>query len=124
HEEVLNKSSVMLDAHDYMLKYYHHLLVNTEEGKGALQYLLNRGFTKEIINEYQIGFASDSWDTVTKILQQRGYNLAIMEQAGLLSCREKDGTYFDRFRDRIMFPIHNLQGKVVGFSGRTLGENT
>ncbi len=123
-EQVSNESIVMVDAHTYMAKYYHHLLMNTEEGKEALQYLLNRGFTAEIIQEFQIGYSLDSWDMATRILQKRDFNLTLMEKAGLLGIREQDGSYFDRFRNRIMFPIHNLQGKVVGFSGRTLGDDT
>lgn len=123
-ENVSSETEVMIAAHAYMTKYYHHLLMNTEEGKAALQYLLNRGFTEEIIAEFQIGYSLDNWDMAKRILQKRGFNLTLMEKAGLLGTREQDGSYFDRFRNRIMFPIHNLQGKVVGFSGRTLGDDT
>jgi DNA primase len=123
--EPVSKSVMsMLEAHTYLAKYYQHLLLHTEEGKEALEYLLNRGFTVEAIEKFGIGYSLDRWDAVTTILQRRGYALSLMEEAGLVIRREQDDNYFDRFRNRIMFPIHNLQGKVVAFSGRSLGEDT
>jgi DNA primase len=123
-EPISTNVTSMLEAHTYLAKYYHHLLLHTEEGKEALQYLLNRGFTREVIEKFGIGYSLERWDAVTNILQRRGYSLSLMEEAGLVIRREQDGNYFDRFRNRIMFPIHNLQGKVVAFSGRSLGEDT
>lgn len=55
----------MAEAHELLKKFYHHLLINTKEGQEALDYLLSRGFTKELINEFQIGYALDSWDFIT-----------------------------------------------------------
>ncbi|GGE74372.1 DNA primase [Priestia taiwanensis] len=123
-EPISTTTTSMIEAHTYLAKYYHHLLLNTEEGKEALQYLLDRGFTLEAIEKFGIGYSLERWDAVTNILQRRGYSLSLMEEAGLVIRREQDGNYFDRFRNRIMFPIHNLQGKVVAFSGRSLGEDT
>lgn len=114
-------SKQMIEAHELLRKFYHHLLVNTKEGQDALEYLLNRGFTKESIERFQIGYALPSWDFVSKLLVKRGYSLELIEKAGLVIQREKDGTYFDRFRDRIMFPIMDHQGNTIAFSGRTLG---
>lgn len=114
-------SKQMIEAHELLHKFYHHLLVNTKEGQGALEYLLNRGFTKESIERFQIGYALPSWDFVSKLLEKRGYSLELIEKAGLVIQREKDGSYFDRFRDRIMFPILDPQGNTIAFSGRSLG---
>ncbi|MGA9227418.1 MAG: DNA primase [Mesobacillus sp.] len=114
-------SKQMIEAHELLRKFYHHLLVNTKEGQDALEYLLNRGFTMESIERFQIGYALPSWDFVSKLLEKRGFSLALVEKAGLVIQREKDGTYFDRFRDRIMFPIVDHQGNTIAFSGRTLG---
>ena len=114
-------SKQMIEAHELLRKFYHHLLVNTKEGQDALEYLLNRGFTMESIERFQIGYALPSWDFVSKLLEKRGFSLALIEKAGLVIQREKDGTYFDRFRDRIMFPIVDHQGNTIAFSGRTLG---
>lgn len=123
-ENISDDSVIMLQAHELLKKYYHHLLVNTEEGKEALSYLRNRGITEEMIAKFEIGYATPFWDAAAKILQKRGFPLSIMEQAGLLVRSEKDGSYHDRFRGRIMFPIHTLQGKVAAFSGRALGDDT
>lgn len=111
----------MYDAHDLLRKFYHHLLVNTKDGQHALEYLLNRGFTRESIDKFQIGYSLDSWEFVYKFLLKKGYNPELMEKAGLIIKRERDGTYFDRFRDRIMFPIQDRNGKTIAFSGRSLG---
>ncbi|PFJ16743.1 DNA primase [Bacillus cereus] len=123
-EDISDDTVIMQQAHELLKKYYHHLLVNTEEGNEALSYLLNRGITKEMIEKFEIGYASPTWDAATKILQKRGLSLSSMEQAGLLIRSEKDGSHYDRFRGRVMFPIHTLQGKVIAFSGRALGDDT
>ncbi|RSD22752.1 DNA primase [Mesobacillus subterraneus] len=114
-------SRQMIEAHELLRKFYHHLLVNTKEGQDALEYLLGRGFTTESIDRFQIGYALPSWDFAVKLLEKRGFPLELIEKAGLVIQREKDGTYFDRFRDRIMFPILDHQGNTIAFSGRTLG---
>ncbi|WP_462412249.1 DNA primase [Neobacillus sp. Marseille-QA0830] len=111
----------MLDAHELLRKFYHHLLINTKEGQHALEYLLERGFTHESIDKFQIGYSLNSWDFVVKFLSKRDYPPEWMEKAGLIIKREKDGTYFDRFRDRIMFPIFDRNGNTIAFSGRSLG---
>ncbi|WP_064091461.1 DNA primase [Rossellomorea aquimaris] len=113
----------MLEAHELLSKFYHHLLLNTKEGQEALEYLLSRGFTTESITKFQIGWSLPSWDFTVKFLQKRGYSLEIMEQAGLLVRRERDDSFLDRFRGRIMFPITNTKGNTVAFSGRSIGSN-
>ncbi|WP_059171167.1 DNA primase [Bacillus sp. FJAT-27445] len=109
------------EAHDLLKKFYHHLLVNTKDGQEALEYLFARGFTRESIDTFQIGYALDSWDFVTGFLQKRGFKPEEMEKAGLIIKRERDGTYFDRFRNRIMFPLFDQNGRTIAFSGRALG---
>lgn len=111
----------MIEAHDLIRKFYHHLLVNTKDGQHALEYLLNRGFTLEAIEKFQIGYALHSWDFVYKFLTKRKFDAHILEKAGLIIKRENEEGYFDRFRDRIMFPIFDHKGNTIAFSGRTLG---
>lgn len=111
----------IFEAHELLRKFYHHLLVNTKEGQHALEYLLARGFTQESIDKFQIGYSLNSWDFVVKFLAKRNFPSEWMEKAGLIIKRERDGTYFDRFRDRIMFPIFDKNGNTIAFSGRTLG---
>jgi DNA primase len=113
----------MLDAHDLLRKFYHHLLVNTKEGQHALEYLLNRGFTLESIKKFQIGYSLNSWDFVSKFLLKRNFTSQILEKSGLIIKRESDNSFFDRFRDRIMFPIFDRNGKTIAFSGRSLGQD-
>ncbi|WP_141431525.1 DNA primase [Bacillus sp. 03113] len=111
----------MISAHDILRKFYHHILVNTKDGQHALEYLLNRGLTLESIQKFQIGYALNSWDFVVKFLTQRKYDPIFMEKAGIIVQSEKNGKYYDRFRDRIMFPIFDRKGNTIAFSGRTLG---
>jgi DNA primase len=116
-----NEIPKMIEAHELLKKFYHHLLVNTKEGQEALDYLLARGFTREMIEQFEIGYSLNSWDVAVKLLAGRGFSLHMMEKAGLV-IRKEDGSYFDRFRNRIMFPIHDHQGATIAFSGRILGE--
>ncbi len=120
---ISNDATKMIEAHHLLSKFYHHLLVNTKEGQHALDYLLKRGFTLEVIDKFQIGYAIDSWDFDYKFLTSKNFHPLLMEKAGLIIKREQDETYFDRFRDRIMFPIFDKNGKAVAFSGRSLGES-
>ncbi|UOE75420.1 DNA primase [Parageobacillus thermoglucosidasius] len=115
------ETKMMVEAHELLKKFYHHLLVNTNEGQEALDYLQARGWTREIIDQFEIGYAPNSWDFAVKLLSGRGFSLELMEKAGLI-IRKENGDYFDRFRHRIMFPILNHHGDTVGFSGRLLGE--
>ncbi len=109
------------EAHELMKKLYHHVLLNTTHGQEALDYLLERGFTEEIIKKFQLGYAFDSWDYATNFLDKRGFKPALMEQAGVL-VQSEAGDFFDRFRNRVMFPIFDQKGKTIAFSGRALGD--
>jgi DNA primase len=112
----------MFKGHDLAAKLYHHVLMDRTEGQPAREYLEKRGFRLETIKEFQIGYAPDSWDFLTNFLDKRHYPLLVMEKGGLLAKSEKE-RFFDRFRDRIMFPIWDAQGNVSAFGGRTMGEN-
>jgi len=120
-KKISSEHQSMMDVHELLRKFYHHLLVNTNEGQQALEYLLNRGFTLESIDKFQIGYSLNSWDFVYKFLSKREYQPELMVSAGLIIKRERDGTYFDRFRNRIMFPIFDRYGNTIAFSGRSLG---
>jgi len=87
------------------------------QSKSAQDYLKKRGLKEETINEFEIGLAPDSFDDLTVDLSKAGYNVKDIERAGL-NFKTERGSYVDRFRGRIMFPIYNSFGKVVGFSGR------
>src|SRR3989344_5357251 len=93
--------------------------LNLEGAAEAKKYLLDRGLKKETIEEFELGFASDEWETLSLYLIKKGYSAFDIERAGLAYKNERGGL-IDRFRGRIIFPIHNHFGKVIGFSGRIL----
>lgn len=115
-----SKEEKMIEAHEFAAQMYHHLLMNTEDGEEALNYLLKRGFTKEHIETNGIGWSLPAWDTLSILLEKKGFDLEDMAECGLIIQKESDHTYFDRFRGRIMFPIRNDNGKIIGFSGRII----
>jgi len=86
----------------------------------ARNYLKGRGFDKETVDEFGIGFAPDAWQALTDELTTRGFRLDELEEAGLVTRKGQRAT--DKFRDRIMFPIHDRRGRVIAFGGRALGE--
>jgi DNA primase len=89
----------------------------------AIQYLKRRGITKQSVIDFEIGYAPVGWDTLVKALGGSQTRIDHLLGAGLIISKE-NGPYFDRFRERIMFPIRNKRGNVVGFGGRTLGDGT
>ncbi len=103
----------------YAQKYFSKTLVEAEEGKAiGLSYFTERGFTAETIEKFQLGYCLDKFDDFTKIALKEGYKKEQLVKSGLSI--EKDQNIFDRFKGRVMFPIHNLTGKVIGFGGRIL----
>ncbi len=110
------------EIYDLASKLFHYLLLETDYGKNAFSYLTKRGFTRSIIEEFHVGFAPQSWDTLTSFFEKRDFSLEKVEQAGLI-IKKEDGRYYDRFRDRIIFPITDLQGRVIAFGGRVLGDS-
>lgn len=109
-----SKYSKHYEAVDLALKFYQNNL-KSRDGTKAHEYLKKRGITDEIIEEFNIGYASNNYDTITKLLTNKGYDEEILIDAGL-SVRGQ--TLYDLFRNRITFPIHNPNGKPVGFSAR------
>ncbi len=94
-------------------------LHNTEEGKSiALSYFKERGFSDETIKKFRLGYSPEKRTALTDAAQEKGYQKQYLEKAGLVI--EKNDYVFDRFASRVMFPIHNLSGRVIAFGGRTL----
>lgn len=109
----------MIEMHELIQEFYYYALTKTVEGEKALTYLLERGFTDALIKVRGIGFAPDSSHFCHDFLQKKGYDIELAYEAGLLSRNEENFSYYDRFRNRIMFPLKNAQGRIVGYSGRT-----
>lgn len=85
-------------------------------------YLEKRGLSEPLIKEFGIGYAPEGWDHLIRHLQAKGYDLKLLEKAGLVVARENRSGYYDRFRNRVMFPIQDARGKVIAFGGRVLDD--
>lgn len=103
---------INVDAARY---FFNNLIIN----KNAINYFLNRGVTKSIIKRFGLGYSKDSWDGLLRHLKTKGYTELDMLSAGLI-IKSKNGSYYDRFRNRVMFPVFDYRGKVIGFGGRVL----
>ena len=112
--------SSLYKVHDLAVKLYHNTLYS-EKGKAALDYLYNRGLNDNTIKTYQIGFAPDSWDTLTNTIKSLSFNDDVYDKTGLFI--KTDRGWRDRFRSRIMFPIFHQSGKPIAFGGRIFNHN-
>lgn len=106
----------VLEINRESARFFHKYLMS-EGGKWALDYLFGRGLSLATVKKFGLGCAPDSWDSLLKHLSSKGYSISDMLQANVIS-KSSRGTYFDRFRNRVMFPIINLRGNVIAFSGR------
>lgn len=102
-------------------EFFHFLLTSHKLGSRAREYLKSRGIKDEIIKTFTLGYAPDSWDSLLAFLTKKGYSNSDINTAGLL-VRSDRGTYYDRFRGRLMFTLKDHRGNIVGFSGRLLDE--
>ena len=89
-------------------------------GQNALNYALGRGMPKSTLTKFGIGYAPDSWDMLVKAMEAKGYTKQELIDSGLVTESKKNGNIFDRFRDRLMFPIIDIRGNVIGFGGRIM----
>ena len=105
---------------DLAARFYQKILLQTETGKRALAYLKERGISRQTAEQFRLGYAPPHWTGLVMFLRQKGIPLQEAEKAGLV--RGGGDGYYDRFRDRLLFPILNLRGQVIGFGGRILGE--
>ena len=103
-------------------EYYYHILSATKTGATARNYLTRRNIVPETIKEFRLGFSPDAWETIKNYLLGKGYTEKELVEAGLIIEKEEGGTY-DRFRNRLMFPICDIQGRVTGFGARVLDDS-
>lgn len=111
--------SLISQAREAALFYYQQL----KSHQIAIDYVQSRGISKEIIRHFGIGYAPPGWDNLLNHLGQSSEQRQLLLGAGLI-IEKSQGKYYDRFRDRLMFPIRNLRGQIIGFGGRTLGDET
>ncbi|WP_124727809.1 DNA primase [Staphylospora marina] len=114
----------MRRALELAARLYHHVLTRTPHGEVARQYLRRRRIEPATVQEFQIGYAPDSPDFLLRFMRRRGYVEDVLEKAGLILPRSesRSRTRLDRFRGRIMVPIHDGQGRIIGFAGRLIGD--
>ncbi len=104
---------------EYANEYFQKILHKTDQGKAiGLSYFKERGFTEDTIKKFQLGYSLDEWQAFTDDALGKGYKLNFLEQTGLTIVKESKR--FDRFKGRVMFPIHSMSGRILGFGGRIL----
>jgi DNA primase len=110
----------LLQVHEQITQRWHNCLLNEAAGQVARDYLAKRGVSAEAIELFRLGAAPDAWDDTVNWARSKEHDLATVATAGLIIRKEETGNYYDRFRGRLMFPICDEQGRVIGFSGRVL----
>ncbi|GAA4805394.1 DNA primase [Olivibacter ginsenosidimutans] len=110
----------LLIVTNWAAKFFRDHLWNTEDGKAiGLSYFRERGYRDDILRKFELGYSPEAWEALYGAAVKEGFSEAFLEETGLIVSRE-DGKRYDRFRGRVLFPIHNLTGRVLGFGGRTL----
>ncbi|WP_067032465.1 DNA primase [Allomuricauda sp. CP2A] len=126
-KEQANERESMYLVSEYAQNYFAQTLWETEPGKAiGLSYFKERGFTDETIKKFGLGYSLDQWEAFTKMALDEGYQLEFLEKTGLTIVKEQtegNAKTFDRFKGRVMFPIHSMSGRVLGFGGRILGND-
>jgi DNA primase len=118
-EEEQRRESLMIVT-AFASKFFHESLLDTDEGKSiGLSYFKERGFTTETIKKFELGYSPDQWEAFTGTAIRDGYKEQFLVESGL-SVKRDNGTLYDRYRGRVMFPIHSFTGRVIAFGGRTL----
>jgi len=103
--------------------YYKRILSTDEEGRSiGLSYFRERGFNDKAIEKFELGFALEGWENFSKEALSKGYNKDLLEKTGLV-VKKEDGSSYDRFRGRVIFPVHNISGKVIAFGARMMGKD-
>lgn len=110
----------LMQAHELAAKFYHYVLKNTVHGKEAMQYLQNRGFSGRLVDQFRIGYAPPMQNSLTRFFAKREIPFSLLEKGGIITKHANNNEPVDRFRDRIIFPITDAQGRVIAFAGRAL----
>jgi len=118
-KQQLNERESMFVVSKFASDYFHDLMLNTQQGKAiGLSYFKERGFRDDIIKKFELGYCRNEWDNFTKAALNKGYDLKYLASTGLTIVKENK--QFDRFKGRVLFPIHSMSGRILGFGGRIL----
>jgi DNA primase len=110
----------LLQMHEQIAQRWQNALANDANGQIARDYLATRGVSEDAVKLFRLGYAPDAWDDTVNWAKSKGYDLSLVEQGGLILRKEDSDRFYDRFRGRLMFPICDEQGRIIGFSGRVL----
>lgn len=111
---------VLFELHEKASQLFHYFLIEHRIGKKALAYLYERGLTEDTVKQFKLGYSPNNWQTLTAFLKKRGYKDDDLMRSGL--CVPSKSGCYDRFRGRIMFPLIDTKGQIIGFAGRVLGQ--
>ncbi|RYE28163.1 MAG: DNA primase, partial [Sphingobacteriaceae bacterium] len=115
-----NRRESLMQVSAYAARFFHESLLDSPEGKNiGLSYFKERGFREDVIKKFELGYSPDNWEAFSSAAIKQNYQPEFLLESGL-SVKRDNGTLYDRYRGRVMFPIHNFTGRVVGFGGRTL----
>ena len=120
--ETRRRRQRMLELNRDAARFFHDCL-SAPEGEKAVAYLKKRGITRKMVTRFGLGAAPDSWDRLMNAMEKKGYSQAELLDAWLVTRNQKGGGLHDTFHDRLMFPVIDVRGEAVGFSGRTLGDD-
>ena len=109
--------------HEALTERWHRLLLNDAQGEAGREYIKSRGISDEAIRMFRIGFAANEWSDTLNWARSKKYEESLLVEAGLITSKEGSDHFYDRFRNRLMFPINDLQGRVIGFSGRVIDDS-
>ena len=121
-ERITEKES-LLEINKQAMNFFKHTLINNSAGKKAISYLKKRGIKIEIIDSFNLGYAPGAWDSLIKYFSKKKISQSLIEKSGLIISRKNKNGYYDRFRERIIFPIYNINNQVIGFGGRVLDDS-
>lgn len=114
-----NERESLFQVTAFAMNFFMENLLETEQGRAiGLEYLKNRDLRLDTIKKFQLGYSPETWDAFTRKAIEQGYKLEYLEKTGLTI--NKEGRTYDRFRGRVIFPVHNISGRILGFGGRTL----
>ena len=122
-QENPQRTEVLYEANEQATRFFSNLLLKTQEGKRAKEYLSSRLINDNSISTFRLGYSLDRWDSLVHKSREWNTNTQILEKAGLI-LKKKSGGFYDRFRNRLMFPIFDMQNKSVGFGARTLDDSS
>ncbi len=122
--EAARRSAQLVQANGFAVEFYRGVLRDRPEAQGARDYLRRRGVLEKTLEDFRVGFAPDSWDALQRAAKTGAVTEAALERAGLVIGRREGGGYYDRFRNRVIFPILDMKGACVAFGGRVMDDAT